>query len=206
MLNLTPELRHVRDFHAAFNHPIGAMPAALTLDRRLTRTRWILSELNEFALTVNEPDAMDAAVGMSDALCDALYFVLGCAVEMGEEEFIAPVSFDALTPSDSPKKALGILDRYATAFLVETKYRSQRTTLHAAAAYLANYHTMLFDAPIQEIFAIVHDANMAKLWPDGKPRYRESDGKVAKPEGWIPPEARIRAYYEARQNAIRNAA
>ena len=34
----------------------------------------------------------------------------------------------------------------------------------------------------------VHRTNMAKLGPDGKPIIRESDGKVQKPEGWLPPE------------------
>lgn len=206
MINLTPELQMVRDFHAAFNHPIGATPAALWLDRRLTRTRWILSELNEFALAVNLPVEIDAAVGMSDALNDALYFVLGCAVECGETEFDVPEAVDAIMPSISVKKALNILIGYITRYLVDTSPLNQHKALLAISAYIANYHTFLFDVPIQEIFAIVHEANMAKLWPDGKPRYRESDGKVLKPDGWIPPEARIRAYFLARQSAILNAA
>lgn len=37
------------------------------------------------------------------------------------------------------------------------------------------------------LFKIVHDANMAKLWPDGKPHFRE-DNKVIKPAGWVGPE------------------
>lgn len=40
----------------------------------------------------------------------------------------------------------------------------------------------------QPLFDIVQDANMAKLWPDGKPRYREEDGKIVKPEDWVAPE------------------
>lgn len=43
----------------------------------------------------------------------------------------------------------------------------------------------------ENIFEAVHDANMRKLWPDGKPRWRESDGKVMKPEGWTGPEREI---------------
>jgi predicted HAD superfamily Cof-like phosphohydrolase len=35
-------------------------------------------------------------------------------------------------------------------------------------------------------FGIVHGANMAKLWGDGKPRYN-ADGKVIKPDGWADP-------------------
>jgi predicted HAD superfamily Cof-like phosphohydrolase len=39
----------------------------------------------------------------------------------------------------------------------------------------------------QALFDIVHAANMSKLWEDGKPRYRESDGKVIKPSTWQDP-------------------
>lgn len=42
----------------------------------------------------------------------------------------------------------------------------------------------------QSPFDCVQYANMSKLGPDGKPIYKE-DGKVAKPEGWEPPEENI---------------
>lgn len=41
------------------------------------------------------------------------------------------------------------------------------------------------------LFNIVHEANMSKLWEDGKPRYRE-DGKVIKPATWVAPEPKLR--------------
>jgi predicted HAD superfamily Cof-like phosphohydrolase len=44
---------------------------------------------------------------------------------------------------------------------------------------------------LEPIFEIVHRANMNKLGPDGKPIYRESDGKVLKPKEWTPPEETI---------------
>lgn len=40
------------------------------------------------------------------------------------------------------------------------------------------------------LWKIVHGANMAKLWPDGKPRRRQ-DGKIIKPPGWVPPELEL---------------
>ena len=43
----------------------------------------------------------------------------------------------------------------------------------------------------QSLFNIVQDANMAKLGADGKPIIRESDGKIMKPEGWVPPEEKL---------------
>lgn len=39
----------------------------------------------------------------------------------------------------------------------------------------------------EEHFAEVHEANMRKLGPDGKPIRRE-DGKIIKPEGWVGPD------------------
>ncbi|SEA10152.1 HAD family hydrolase [Alkalimonas amylolytica] len=41
-----------------------------------------------------------------------------------------------------------------------------------------------------KLFDIVHNANMTKLWPDGKPRMN-GDGKIIKPSGWLDPEPLI---------------
>ncbi len=43
----------------------------------------------------------------------------------------------------------------------------------------------------EEIFNIVQEANMSKLWEDGKPHYNE-DTKVIKPPTWKDPEDRIK--------------
>lgn len=40
------------------------------------------------------------------------------------------------------------------------------------------------------LFAIVHEANMSKLWPDGAPHYGP-DGKTIKPGTWVDPYPRI---------------
>lgn len=41
------------------------------------------------------------------------------------------------------------------------------------------------------IWRLVHRANMAKVWPDGQPRWRDGDRKVIKPPGWVGPEQGI---------------
>jgi predicted HAD superfamily Cof-like phosphohydrolase len=46
------------------------------------------------------------------------------------------------------------------------------------------------------LWEIVQDANMAKLWPDGQPRCRESDGKIIKPDGWEDPGPKLAAEVE----------
>jgi predicted HAD superfamily Cof-like phosphohydrolase len=43
------------------------------------------------------------------------------------------------------------------------------------------------------LFDIVQRANMSKLFPDGKPHYRVTDGKVQKPPTWQPPEPFLEA-------------
>jgi predicted HAD superfamily Cof-like phosphohydrolase len=45
----------------------------------------------------------------------------------------------------------------------------------------------------EKLFDIVHEANMTKIWSDGKVRRRENDGKVIKPPEWEDPEPKIRA-------------
>jgi len=43
-----------------------------------------------------------------------------------------------------------------------------------------------------KVFKVVQDANMSKLWEDGKPRFREGDGKIIKPPTWQDPHDKIR--------------
>jgi len=50
----------------------------------------------------------------------------------------------------------------------------------------------------QNLWDIVQNANMAKLWPDGKPHYYE-DGKVKKPEGWKDPYPLLKAEIKRQQ-------
>lgn len=50
-----------------------------------------------------------------------------------------------------------------------------------------------------ELFTIVHEANMGKLFPDGKPRYHEVTHKVLKPDDWegkYAPEPKLKAELE----------
>ena len=44
----------------------------------------------------------------------------------------------------------------------------------------------------EALFDIVHQANMDKLWPDGKPHYGQ-DTKVIKPHTWRAPDEAMRA-------------
>ncbi|KRN64843.1 haloacid dehalogenase [Carnobacterium maltaromaticum] len=67
----------------------------------------------------------------------------------------------------------------------------------------ANYFNygsfVLLGVDPRPIFNFVHQANMGKLFPDGKPHYLEGDGKVLKPDNWetdFAPESKIKAEIE----------
>ncbi len=51
------------------------------------------------------------------------------------------------------------------------------------------------------LFAIVQNANMSKLWPDGQPHYNDM-GKVIKPTGWEDPHPKLAAAISNMQNNI----
>lgn len=94
-----------------------------------------------------------------------------------------------------------------------TKIRTEQKTVESNligqvdALTDANYFNygsfVLMGVDPEPIFSIVHEANMGKLFSDGKPHYRESDGKVMKPENWerdFAPEPKIRAEIERQIN------
>ena len=116
--------QQVKEFQVAFNHPIANTPTFMDKKRAEARMSWVKEEVDEFLES-------DNVIDQADALVDALYFILGTAVEIGVD--------------------------------------------------------------LEPVFDIVQNANMSKLWPDGTAHYRESDGKVAKPDGWQAPEPQIEA-------------
>ena len=44
----------------------------------------------------------------------------------------------------------------------------------------------------KEIFDVVHNANMSKIWEDGSIHRRESNGKIIKPASWEDPYPKIK--------------
>lgn len=66
----------VREFHRAFGHPVADSPVNLTDERAITRSGWMLEELEEFTTA-------ETVVDRADAMIDLIYFALGTLVEMG---------------------------------------------------------------------------------------------------------------------------
>lgn len=53
---------------------------------------------------------------------------------------------------------------------------------------MGSYLSLGFAKYREAALSAVHDSNMRKLWPDGKPRFRDPDRKVMKPPGWVGPD------------------
>nr|WP_180231613.1 HAD family hydrolase [Priestia megaterium] len=54
----------------------------------------------------------------------------------------------------------------------------------------------------EELFAIVHGANMSKLWPDGKVHTNPETGKVMKPPTFVRPEPLLEAEIERQAKEV----
>lgn len=65
--------------------------------------------------------------------------------------------------------------------------------------YIALGTAIEYGIDLEPVLNIIHEANMSKLGPDGKPIYK-ADNKIAKPEGWQPPEPKIEAELDRQVN------
>ncbi|MGA8943887.1 MAG: HAD family hydrolase [Thermoactinomyces sp.] len=83
------------------------------------------------------------------------------------------------------------LDEFASADSVE-----DQTDAMIDLIYLALGTLVEMGVKPERLFQIVHEANMSKLWADGKVHVRDSDGKVIKPPHWRDPQPRIRQELE----------
>lgn len=103
-----------------------------------------------------------------------------------EEQFLAAYDKMIAGLEKAKQKSLGM--EYPKNDL--EKVIGQSDALVDAFYFLAGSFAEIGIKP-QALFEIVQAANMAKLGPDGQPIIRESDGKIMKPEGWVPPEAKL---------------
>lgn len=75
----TPLQAQVAEFHRAFGQPVGDKPEMLIFSRRLLRRRLVAEECAEFDHAMNHADMVETV----DAIADALYVLMGSALELG---------------------------------------------------------------------------------------------------------------------------
>lgn len=180
----------VKEFHIAFGHKAPDEPVALTLAERRVRFGFMVEEIAEFY-------EANTAVEQVDALVDLSYFAIGTVVNIGSNsaavrniQYTRVSEFTTIWHHSSRHElATNLLGRVSE-FLLRDSWRAQG----ACVVVMTNFVSVQMGSrgyDMVPLFQIVHEANMAKLWPDGKPRWRESDGKVLKPVGWVGPEDRL---------------
>lgn len=206
--------RLVRQFHISFNHPYNdGDPERLSMAARIDRGKWMAEEIIEY-VQAGESDQ----IAQVDALVDLLYFVLGTFVAIGFDPFndarlkdlkefsrqVATEMYDEENISSLPadklylgslqswravdaELAIKIVFDFLQAPTLEIQINKLRRLMDWTLAQSA-----IVGANLEKYFIIVHDANMSKLWPDGKPRYA-NDGKILKPESYEPPEKEMAA-------------
>lgn len=76
---MTTNHDRVREFHAAFNQPVGAAPALIPAERSALRIALIEEEFGELKDAIAAGDLVEIA----DALGDILYVTYGTATEYG---------------------------------------------------------------------------------------------------------------------------
>lgn len=134
---------------------------------------------------IDKETALNRAVWTGEELVEFLYATVG-----GDEDefrtifqsFINGLHKAAFKTIDKGGRVDDILVAQADA-LTDVEYFNQGS------------FTILGVEPFN-LFKIVQEANMGKLWEDGKPRYREEDGKIAKPPLWeenFAPEPKLKA-------------
>ncbi|WP_072332360.1 hypothetical protein [Thermoactinomyces sp. DSM 45891] len=96
-----------------------------------------------------------------------------------------------LLPEDRVKQRIGFMQEELQEF-AESQTLEDQADAMIDLMYFSLGTLVEMGVDPGELFDIVHRANMSKLWEDGKPRYRESDGKVMKPEHWQDPQPLLR--------------
>jgi predicted HAD superfamily Cof-like phosphohydrolase len=199
----------VRDFHVAFGHPYNDdKPERLSITVRVDRGKWIAEEIMEYVQALDSDQ-----IAQVDALVDLMYLILGSFVEMGfdpfndarlrdmegfsrqlatemcEQELVSSLPADRLYQGSlmefrtrDAERAIELTFNFIQASTTTIQVARLRDLLDWTLAQSA-----IVGANLHPYFFVVHDANMAKLWADGKPRYAD-DGKILKPEGYESPE------------------
>jgi len=177
----------VRDFHELFNHPVARRGTVILSEGdRAGRGAWLLEELMEFIAAESLIDQVDAAI-------DFLYFCLGNFVAIG----VVPAYLDHELPDTDNlcPDAMQFSHRVSFAqraaesvfeFMHSDTLRGQRDFSGDMGRTMLRCMRVMQVDP-RGLFEIIHESNMGKLWPDGKPRYGDF-GKVVKPVTWEPPE------------------
>ncbi len=182
--------KKVAEFHRAFDILIADRPTLPDADTRALRMKLLDEEHKE----ILEADSRNHLVDIASELADLIYIACGTSVTYGIVPFAAQNTVLFTDPTFSrpllPHEACRAYWRDRLNLAYAACIDAENTNdLGLIAHTLGDIITVAFNMasthglPLVSVFNAIHDANMKKLGPDGKP-IRRADGKVIKPEGW----------------------
>jgi predicted HAD superfamily Cof-like phosphohydrolase len=142
-------------------------------DDKMTEKRPI-DEINE---------AYNSHVPKNELLNGAYRLVRDFQSRMGQPVADVPTKMDV----DRRQNRFEYMDEELLEFFSATDLVDQADAM-IDLIYLALGTLVELGVEPDELFRIVHHANMSKLWPDGKPRLDSETGKVVKPPTFVRPE------------------
>lgn len=187
----------VREFHVAYNCPIGNSQNNNLNDDRLMKLRL---ELIKEELTEVIGARFDDAHLFYKELCDLLYVVYGFAITFGITLPSNPSNYISKVFESSNNVIFYSKSGFLYKLLdLEESLRNERKlqleTTNNSTEFLkfiledmlsrVYYWFRQEHVDLDACFSEVHRSNMSKLGPDGKPIYRE-DGKVLKGPTYTP--------------------
>jgi predicted HAD superfamily Cof-like phosphohydrolase len=164
----------VAEFHQAFGLPVRTQPTQVAEAERDLRIRLLVEETGEFL-----DASIDGGAVLAGELADCLIVAYGTALYYG-------LDCEALA-LEAKHKSYGELTLYLVRLMNWMYDYDEQGILDELAGYMARLYVLAdqWEIDLDKAVALVHQANMRKLGPDGEPILR-ADGKVLKPDGWVP--------------------
>lgn len=126
------------------------------------------------------------------------------------EEIIENLQTVCKDESDFQEIYAELLDRMDTSFVKQCSKpypKNEKEILIGQSdgftdlSYFNEGNFTLINVEPQSLFEIVHNCNMAKVWPDGTIQYNEQ-GKIVKPTEWQPPEEELEREIQRQINMV----
>jgi predicted HAD superfamily Cof-like phosphohydrolase len=185
----------VAEFHKAFGLPIFEEITPADDKLRELRIRLLKEEYDELKAAVKDKDLVEIA----DALADMTYIICGTAHSYGitlnngwEPEYF---DFDQPPPEiideypDEMNMHLVVIELLYEAYERYEKHHHYEGIQQALFSMMMEIAALAYlcQIPFKKVFDEVHASNMTKLDPITKKPIRRADGKIIKPNGWMPP-------------------
>jgi predicted HAD superfamily Cof-like phosphohydrolase len=179
-------LAQVKEFNETFGVAMSATPTTRVPTAGL-RYELIREELEEFSEAMNALDIVEVA----DALGDIQYVVHGAVLVFGLEHQDLHVGVDLSAYSIFIEKDREMLLFHLHRAILHNDTRKLTRVLDKLAVEVKKVAKEL-SIDLEAVVDAIHESNMSKLGEDGKPIYRENDGKVMKGPNYKTPTDDIR--------------